>query len=110
MLEKPAGEGPTPHQAEGSRMSTSLEWCVGLILAEPAWGERAGSAAPQPPQQAKQGGISWTAMFLCEHMCKSAFQRKILPRANGLWTSSPLYYPYPLLSCILTDNQNFPVS
>ena len=43
MLEKPAGEGLTPDQAEGTKRSTSPEECAALIPAGPTWGDGVGS-------------------------------------------------------------------
>lgn len=73
-------------------------------------GEGEGAAAPRPPQHANQGGSCQTMRLLCECMCQSAFQRKTLHRAHGLWKVAPLYIlSVLLLSCILTDNQIFSV-
>lgn len=78
MLEKPAGEGLTPDQAEGTKRSTSPEECAALIPAGPTWGDGVGSGLekkkkeeetiafwfPKSPHilvgsyQDKQGGIS----------------------------------------------------
>ena len=107
--EKPAGEGLTPHHAEGCKRKPGV---VGSL--DPCWaclGSRgAGGGLHRLTTRISREASAQTALFLCEHICKSALQRKILPRANGLWTSCPFILSVPILSRSLTDNQSSSVS
>ena len=88
MLEKPAGEGLTPDQAEGTKRSTSPEECAALIPAGPTWGDGVGSGLEKKKKKKKKKlllsgfqslPISWwgptrisreaSALFLCECLC-----------------------------------------